>query len=59
MPPDHQAVWAVKVALAYFLIGLGSMLMVVSAVNDVRIAVPATGGRMESVKDTARFKVGI
>lgn len=33
--------------------------MVVSAVNDVRIAVPATGGGMESVKDTARFKVGI
>jgi formate-dependent nitrite reductase membrane component NrfD len=59
MPPDHQAIWGAKVALAYFFIGLGSMLAVITAANDVRVAVPTTGGGTESIRDIARFKFSV
>lgn len=59
MPPDHQAVWAVKVALAYFLIGLGSMIIVISAINDIKIPLPAVGGSVDSISRTAKFKLSI
>ena len=59
MPPDHQAVWAVKVALAYFLIGLGSMILVVSAVNDIRIPVAVGGSNGNSLSKIAKFKFSV
>lgn len=59
MSPAHQAVWNVKVALAYFLIGLGSMISVVSAIGDVKIAIPATGSEAKGIKEISSFKLGI
>ena len=59
MPPDHQAVWAVKVALAYFLIGLGSMILVVSAVNDIRIPVAVGESNGNSLSKIAEFKFSV
>lgn len=60
MPPEHQAVWGAKVALAYFFIGLGSMLSTVAAATDVKVAVPALGGSgAESIRDVAKFKFSI
>ncbi|QIW24432.1 hypothetical protein EWF20_09895 [Sulfolobus sp. S-194] len=59
MSPTHQAVWNVKVALAYFLIGLGSMISVVSSVDDAKIAIPTSGGEQMSIKEISKFKLGI
>jgi len=61
MPPDHQAVWALKVALAYFFIGLGSMIIAVTALNDSRIAVTATGNinPLDSIRDVSKFKLSL
>ena len=59
MPPDHQAVWASKVAIAYFLIGLGSMILVVSAVNDIKLPVAIGGSSGDSLSKIAKFKLSV
>ena len=60
MPPTHQAVWGLYVALAYFLIGLGSMILVVSAVSDVKVPVGVGGaGLDEHYSKISKFKVSI
>ena len=60
MPPDHQAVWGLYVALAYFLIGLGSMILVVSAVSDLKVPVAVGGNSVdEQYSKISKFKASI